>query len=119
MVKKQFSDAELYRLRNDIPVRVVIEMVLQLPSKEVEGLFRFLCPKCNEFQTAIHPRENLGRCFRCRRNFTSIELVMAAQELDFVSSVKLLQRQFTLGIELQAASFKSGVKVPVNISYGV
>jgi DNA primase len=109
---KRFSDAELHKIRNDLPVRTVIEELLKLPSKEVEGLFRFLCPCCNEFQTAIHPRENLGRCFRCQRNFNTIELVMKAQELDFVASVKFLQRY------LQAA-FNKGLKVPVNISLGV
>ena len=93
MGAKRFSDVELYRLRNELPVRKVIETMLQLPSKEVEGVFRFLCPRCNEFQTAIHPRENLARCFRCQRNFNPIELVMAASELDFVSSVKFLQRE--------------------------
>ena len=88
---KRFSDAELFELRNKLPVKTVIEKISGLPSKEIEGLFRFLCPCCNEFQTAVHPRENLGRCFRCQKNYNPIELVMAARGVDFVSSVKLLQ----------------------------
>lgn len=93
MGAKRFSGVELYRLRNELPIREVIETMLQLPNKDVEGVFRFLCPCCSEFQTALHPSENLSRCFRCRRNFNPIELVMAANELDFVSSVKFLQRE--------------------------
>jgi DNA primase len=87
---KQFSDEQLRVVRNDIAIRAVIGSILELPSKEVEGVFRFLCPICNEFQTSIHPSENLGRCFRCQRNFNPIDIVMAARQLNFVASVKLL-----------------------------
>jgi DNA primase len=87
---QRFSNEQLRALRNEIAIRTVIGSILELPAKEVEGVFRFLCPVCNEFQTAVHPRENLGRCFRCQKNFNPIELVMAARGLDFVASVKLL-----------------------------
>lgn len=90
---RRFSGEELRRLRNDIPVRWVIETLLQLPSKDVEGVYRFLCPVCNEFKTGLNPHTNLVRCFRCRKNFNPIELVMAERGLNFVQSVKLL-RQF-------------------------
>ena len=72
----QFSKEELRKLRNEIAVRWVIETLLQLPHKEVEGVFRFLCPACGEFQTAVNPKTNLSRCFRCQMNFNTIELVM-------------------------------------------
>ena len=88
---RRFSKEDLYQLRNTLEIRRVIEEIICLPSKIVEGIYRFLCPRCNEFQTAVHPRENLGRCFRCQRNFNTIELVMETRQLDFVSSVKLLQ----------------------------
>ena len=71
----RFSSTELRRLRNDIPVRWVIETLLQLPAKEVEGVYRFLCPVCKEFQTGLNPRANLARCFLCERNFNPIELL--------------------------------------------
>lgn len=87
-----FSDAELRRLRNEIPVRWVIETLLELPTKEVEGVYRFLCPVCNEFETGLNPHANLGRCFRCRKNFNPIELVMTERGLNFVQSVKLLHQ---------------------------
>lgn len=88
---KQFSSKELYELRNSIPIDVLIERQLGIPAKISEGVFRFLCPSCNEFQTAVNPRTNLSRCFRCEKNFNTIDLVMICHSTDFVDSVKYLQ----------------------------
>lgn len=85
-----FTEEELRRVRNGIEVRTVIETLLQLPTKEVEGVWRFLCPECGEFDTRVNPRTNLARCFRCARNFNPIELLMAEKGLSFVQSVTLL-----------------------------
>lgn len=90
----RFSDSELRTLRNDVPVRWVIETLLELPQKEVEGVYRFLCPGCQEFQTGLNPHTNLARCFRCSRNFNPIELIMAERSLNFVQSVKLLREVY-------------------------
>lgn len=87
---RRFSKEELHRIRNDLSVRWVIETLLQLPHKEVEGVFRFLCPACGEFQTAVNPKTNLSRCFRCQLNFNTIELVMREQNVSFVEAVKFL-----------------------------
>ena len=89
---RRFTSEDLYAIRNDISVRYVIENILNIPAKEVEGIFRFLCPTCGEFQTAINPKTNLSRCFRCLQNFKTIELVMHDQKMSFVDSVKFLQR---------------------------
>ena len=88
---KYFSSQELYRLRNSIPIDVLIEKKLAIPSKISEGFFRFLCPLCNEFQTAVNPKTNMGRCFRCEKNFNTIDVVMTWQNTGFVDSVKYLQ----------------------------
>ncbi|XPS89502.1 hypothetical protein Dvar_75210 [Desulfosarcina variabilis str. Montpellier] len=56
----------------------------------IEGIFRFLCPLCNEFQTATNPKTNLARCFLCEKNFNPIDLVMTVKGLGFVDSVKYL-----------------------------
>ena len=88
---KCFSSQELYRLRNSIPIDVLIEKELVIPSKISEGFFRFLCPLCNEFQTAVNPKTNLGRCFRCEKNFNTIDMVMAFHSTGFIDSVKYLQ----------------------------
>lgn len=88
---RRFSGQELRAIRNQVSIRLVVEDLLKIPCKESEGVFRFLCPRCNEFQTGINPNTNLGRCFRCKENFNTIELVMAANRLSFVESVKMLQ----------------------------
>ena len=90
---KRFTGLELRRVRNDIRVRFVIETLLQLPHKEVEGVYRFLCPVCNEFQTGLNPHTNLSRCFRCQKNFNPIDLLMVGKGLSFVQSVTLLLSQ--------------------------
>lgn len=89
---KRFTDEQLRQVRNGVPVRLVIEALLQLPYKEIEGVYRFLCPVCREFETGINPHTNLARCFRCKKNFNPIELVMADKGLSFVQSVNLLLR---------------------------
>ena len=91
---RRFSSEELQAMRNRIEIRDVICDILKIPGKEVEGIFRFLCPQCKEFQTAINPKTNLSRCFLCTRNFNPIELVMADKQMSFVESVKFLKRHF-------------------------
>ncbi|MCA1792955.1 MAG: hypothetical protein LC660_03620 [Desulfobacteraceae bacterium] len=91
-MKKRFSSQDLFELRNFIPVEMLIRYQLQIPSKISEGVFRFLCPICNEFQTAINPATNLARCFRCERNFNTIDLVMTVQRIGFKESVLFLKR---------------------------
>lgn len=86
----RFSDNDLRAIRNDIPVRMVAEKLCGLECKEIEGFTRFVCPICHEMRTSLHPKENLGRCFRCEKNFNPIEFVMHGCKLPFVKSVKLL-----------------------------
>jgi len=90
-MKSRFSSQELYELRNSIPVDVLIKEQLQLPSKIRDGVFRFLCPICNEFQTAVNPATNLARCFRCEKNMNTIDLVMAVKHCGFKDSVRYLK----------------------------
>jgi len=86
---RRYSDKFLRRLRNDIPIRSVIQ-ALSIPHKYRHGYFRFLCPVCEFTHTGINPEANLARCFRCQRNFNPIELVMAAESADFVLAVSYL-----------------------------
>lgn len=90
-MKVRFSSQELFDLRNNIPVDLLIRDHLQLPSKIRDGYFRFLCPLCNEFQTAVNPTTNLARCFRCEKNFNTIDLVMAVRKCGFKDSVLFLK----------------------------
>jgi hypothetical protein len=91
MTKRRFTHHQLYTLRNDIPIDALIEKALSIPYRIAEGYFRFLCPLCKEFNTAVNPETNLARCFRCEKNFNTIDLVMTIRKLDFVESVRFLQ----------------------------
>ena len=89
-MKRRFSAQQLYQLRNSIPIDVLIEQKLLIPCKHSEGFFRFLCPLCGEFQTATMKKTNLARCFRCEKNFNTIDMVMLCTNTDFVESVNFL-----------------------------
>ena len=83
--------AHLYALRNRIPIERLIDCHLGWPCKRREGLFRFLCPLCQEFHTATNPRTNLARCFRCQRNFNPLDFVMITHGYDFLQAVAYLE----------------------------
>ncbi len=87
---KYFSRELLYRLRNEIPLEYLIANHLSWPCKRREGRFCFVCPRCGESLTAVHPRTNLGRCFRCEENFNAIDFVMVGTGRDFVDAVHFL-----------------------------
>ena len=91
MATRRFSEQELYSLRNDIPVEKVIKDALNIPCQISEGCFRFLCPGCNGFNTAVNPKTNLARCFRCEKNFNTIDLAMLITQSDFVKSIRFLK----------------------------
>ena len=91
-MKQRFSAQELFELRNTVPVNALIENVLNIPVKLSDGVFRFLCPVCNEFQTATNLFTNLARCFCCEKNFNPIDLVMMVKGVGFVESVNYLKR---------------------------
>lgn len=89
---RKFSSNELFELRNAIPVEILIQNILRVPNKTSEGVFRVLCPICNEFQTGINPNANLVRCLRCERNFNAIDLIMENQGFGFRESVVFLKQ---------------------------
>ena len=91
MTTKRFSSQELYKLRNDIPVDALIKNALDIPWRNTQGCFRFLCPRCHLFNTAVNPATNLARCFRCDKNFNTIDLVMLITQSDFVKSIRFLK----------------------------
>ena len=65
--------------------------MLGIPFRTTEGVFRFLCPLCNEFNTAVNSKTNLARCFRCEKNFNTIDLVMLVKKMDFVNTIGFLK----------------------------
>lgn len=92
MATKRFSSEQLYSLRNDIPIERLIKDALGIPWRNTEGCFRFLCPLCNGFNTAVNPATNLARCFGCEKNFNTIDLVMLINQSDFVNSIRFLKK---------------------------
>ena len=91
MAESHYTRQELFILRNHIPVDSLIEE-LGILSKMIEGYFRFCCPVCHEFNTGVNPKTNLARCFDCRKNYNTIDLVMLVKGSNFIQSVKFLQR---------------------------
>ena len=89
-MSRRIPPAELRRLRNQVDIAELIRR-LGVPWKRRDGYFRFLCPLCGDFNTAINPRTNLARCFRCRENFNPIDLVMRIERLSFLQAVEFLR----------------------------
>ncbi len=87
---KRISDVLLRKLRNDMPIEILIARILKIPSKYSEGIFRFLCPICNEFNTAAKKQTNLARCFRCNKNFNPIDIVMTYYDKNFLDTINFL-----------------------------
>jgi len=93
-MKTRVSSEHLRRLRNEIKVAELITRHLDLPTKVREGYLRFLCPRCQEFNTAVNPRTNLGRCFRCEKNFNTIDFVVEVFGCPFLEAVRYLEVRF-------------------------
>ena len=85
-----YSRSRLRQLRNEIDIADLIARILCLPHKIADDHFRFLCPNCSEFNTAVNPRTNLARCFRCEQNFNPIDMVMAVKDCTFREAVEYL-----------------------------
>ena len=113
MTTRRFSSEELYRLRNDIPIDTVIKNALDIPCRISEGCFRFLCPLCNGFNTAVNPATNLARCFCCEKNFNTIDLVMVITQSDFVNSIRFL-KEYQKNIPNQIQPIKPVAKAREN-----
>lgn len=91
-MQKRYSKKMLRKLRNEIPIAILIADLLKLPNKICEGYFRFLCPVCSGFDTATNPKTNLARCFRCEKNFNPIDMVMEVNRVNFKEAVKYLSQ---------------------------
>lgn len=81
---------QLRSLRNDVPVLVAI-FHLRIPTRMCRMRLTFRCPACGGFDTAVNSRANLARCFRCERNFNSIDLIMAEQNSSFLEAVRAVK----------------------------
>ena len=59
------------------------------PGKRRDGRFSFVCPRCGESQTAVHPQTNWP-LLPLRETFNAIDFVMLATGRDFVEAVHFL-----------------------------
>ena len=87
---KNYGKETLRKLRNNVPIAILIADILELPHKTAGGYFRFLCPLCGAFDTATNPKTNLARCFTCQKNFNPIDLTMIVKRQNFREAVKFL-----------------------------
>lgn len=108
-MRQRFTRKELYEIRNYISINDLIRE-LTIPFKTSEGYLRFLCPLCHEFQTATKEETNLARCFRCERNFNTIDFVMILKHLSFVDSVRFLQTHYLKIQTNRSAELKEKIK---------
>jgi len=92
MAKKYFSRSQLFALRNNIGVDMLLTDVLHVACKNRQGRFSFLCPLCRQFNTSVNHNTNLARCFDCKKNFNTIDLVMIIRQWNFVDSVRFLKK---------------------------
>lgn len=85
------SAEKLRAIRNDLPMAVTIKRLgpHAPPSKEIEGYFRFLCPRCGELRATVNPKNNLAHCFCCKQNYNNIDLLIALG-FDFLPAVHIL-----------------------------
>jgi hypothetical protein len=116
MSGQRISPNELTLLRNHVPLRDVIHL-LSVPWKMDDSLCRFECPVCKCFETGIHPKENLGRCFRCQKNFNPIDFVTAYRKVGFRTAVDWLTKLRTsmsiegYGMIIAAQARRSQIKI--------
>ena len=81
----------LRQLRNRIEIIPLIADVLELIFKTHDGRFRFMCPLCRDFDTAVNTNTNQARCFRCKRNFNPIDMTMVVKRYSFIQAVRFLE----------------------------
>lgn len=90
-MRRRIPDAELRRLRNDVPINAVLDD-LGIPCKIRDGYTRFICPRCGDSHTFTNARTNLACCMSCRTASNPIDLVMQDRQLDFLEAVDYLRR---------------------------
>ena len=88
---KRYAKQTLWKIRNNIPIAILIADILELPHKTHDGYFRFICPLCDGFNTATNPKTNLARCFDCGINFNTIDFTMIVKHKNFREAVLFLQ----------------------------
>ena len=84
-----FTKQQLFQVRNEMDIDYLISNKLNL-ERQFNGMWRFRCPLCQQFNTATQKKTNLGRCFSCQQNFNTIDLVIYTKKINFVPAVQWL-----------------------------
>ena len=84
-----FTKEQLFNIRNNIDIDWLINEKLCLKMK-YKRVWRFCCPLCKGYNTATKKQTNLGRCFDCKKNYNTIDLVIYTKKLNFIPSVQWL-----------------------------
>jgi phage FluMu protein Com len=87
--KNKYTQSLLVKLRNTIPIKWIIFEKLKIEA-HFDRIWRFKCPLCKDFNTAIKKETNLSRCFTCQQNFNPIDIVINQKKYEFVESVEYL-----------------------------
>ena len=90
---KRIAAAHLHALRNTIEIQAVVAR-LEIPTSPRGRHVRFRCPRCHAHDAAARAGESLARCFRCRRRFNPIDLIMAEAGCGFPQAVAYLDLFF-------------------------
>jgi len=91
MVLRRIDSEHLRRIRDDVDLlSVFADLRIELRIRGSRLSFR--CPQCNRFITRVNREHNLGHCFRCRRGFNTIDIVMRARGWSFLCAIDYLER---------------------------
>lgn len=86
----RYTKEYLRSIRNTINIDLLIKENLNMTYKYADGYLRFICPHCRDYHTATMAETNLARCFRCKSNFNTIDLVMLVNGFSFRKAVEYL-----------------------------
>lgn len=111
----RFTRQQLYELRNNFPVRYVIENVLKIPNRVSGNVFRFECPICRGWHTGVKYEKNLARCFDCKANFNPIDLAIRIRQEDFRPSASYLWNLYQAFKSRPPEKPEAPVREPVRI----
>lgn len=88
----RYSKSYLRKIRNDIKIREVIDVICKIDyTTALDGLFRFTCPRCHRYNTAVNDKINLARCFDCKENFNSIDFIIITKKCTFLEAIEILE----------------------------
>jgi len=106
--KNKYSNSILIKLRNEIPIKWIIFEQLKIET-HFDRVWRYKCPVCKGYNTAIKKETNLSRCFTCQRNFNPIDMVINKKKYEFIESVEYLLPyldKFTQNINMEKRNKK-------------